>query len=129
ITIEDGTLFQIPLMGELSQWLTRLYPGLGFATQTDFRTNYRIKDGAFHTEDAMLEGAMLSLKGKGDYFFDQRLDVVVQVQPMRDGIVAEAVRLATSPLTKLLEFKLAGTLREPKWRPLNLPKEMFLIFD
>ena len=129
ITIEDGALFQIPLMGELSQWLTSLYPGLGFASQTDFKTSYTIADGRLHTEEAMLEGAMLSLKATGDYHFDQRLNMTVQVQPMRDGIVAEAVRLATSPLTKLLEFRLTGTVGKPKWRPLNLPKEMFLIFD
>ncbi|MBP7830235.1 MAG: hypothetical protein KA248_09995 [Kiritimatiellae bacterium] len=129
LRIEDGALFAIPLMGGLSEWLARIYPGLGFATQTDFHTTYVLKDGAFRTEEAMLEGTVLSLKGKGEYHLDQRIDMTVQVQPLREGIVAEALRLAASPLTKLLEFKLAGTLSEPKWRPLNLPKELFLIFD
>lgn len=129
ISIEDGALFQIPLMGGLSEWLARIYPGLGFATQTDFHADYRLKDGAFYTEEAMLKGTVLSLKGKGEYHLDQRIDMTVQVQPLREGLVADALRLASSPLTKLLEFKLAGTLSEPKWRPLNLPKELFLIFD
>ncbi|HOW98490.1 MAG TPA: AsmA-like C-terminal region-containing protein [Kiritimatiellia bacterium] len=129
IRIRDGALFQIPLMGGLSEWLTRLYPGLGFASQTDFRSEFLLQDGAFHTEEALLEGSVLSLKAKGDYRLDRRIDMTVQVQPLRDGVVAEAVRLATSPLTKLLEFKLSGTIADPKWRPVNLPKEMFLIFD
>lgn len=129
IRVEDGELFQIPLMGGLSEWLARIYPGLGFASQTDFRAEYLLRDGAFHTEEALLEGSVLSLKAKGDYRLDRSLDMTVQVQPLRDGVVAEAVRLATSPLTKLLEFKLSGTIADPKWRPVNLPKEMFLIFD
>ena len=129
ITIKEGELFQIPLMGDLSRWLARLYPGLGFATQTDFKTDYVLKDGRFHTDEAVLQGSVLSLKAKGNYRLNRRLDMVVQVQLMREGLVAEAVRLATLPLTKLLEFKLSGSVANPKWRPTNLPKEMFLIFD
>ena len=45
------------------------------------------------------------------------------------GGVAQVVRFVTSPVTKLFEFHLGGTMNEPKWTPSNLPKEMFLIFD
>ena len=34
-----------------------------------------------------------------------------------------------SPVTMLLIFQLSGSLNEPQWRPVNLPKELFLIFE
>jgi len=39
--------------------------------------------------------------------------------------VAHLVQVLTFPLSKLFEFELSGTLREPHWRPRNLPKEIF----
>lgn len=129
LRIREGTIFQIPLFGGLSQMLSRVYPGLGFATQTDFQSSFAISKGRVHTTDAMLEGSVLSAKGVGYYCFNEKLDVNVQVQLLRTGPVASIVRLITFPVTKLLEFHLGGHLESPKWRPVNLPKEMFLIFD
>ena len=129
ILIEDGYLFQIPLLGGLSQLLSKIYPRLGFATQTDFTSTFVIADRKFHSEDAYLEGTVLSVSGSGDYYFNEMLDVKVQVKLLRKGAIAAVLRLVTFPVTKLLEFHLTGTAREPKWRPVNLPKELFFIFD
>lgn len=129
VEVREGRLFQIRLFGGLSQMLSRLYPGLGFASQTDFRASYVIRDGKVHTEDAFLEGTVLSVSGQGDYAFTGKLDVNVQVMLLRSGLVANVLRIVTFPVTKLLEFNLGGTLADPKWRPVNLPKELFLITD
>lgn len=129
LLIEDGYLFQIPLLGGLSQFLSKIYPRLGFATQTDFTSSFVIADSKFHSEDAYLEGTVLSVSGVGDYSFDEKLDVKVQVKLLRKGAIAAVLRLVTFPVTKLLEFHLGGTTKDPKWRPVNLPKELFLIFD
>lgn len=129
LRIKKGTIFQIPLFGGLSQMLSRVYPGLGFATQTDFKSSFTISKRRLRTEDAMLEGSVLSASGQGYYYFNEKLDINVQVQLLRNGAVASVVRLITFPVTKLLEFHLGGHLSDPRWRPVNLPKELFLIFD
>ena len=67
---------------------------------------------------------MFSVKAAGDYSFDGDLDYRVEVQLLRSGPVAALVRLATLPVTRLLEFHLTGTFEEPRWRPVN-PAEMF----
>jgi hypothetical protein len=41
ISVRNGRLFQISLLGGLSQLLSRIYPGLGFAAQTDFAASSR----------------------------------------------------------------------------------------
>jgi hypothetical protein len=129
LSIQGGRLMQIPLLGGLSAMLSRIYPGLGFAHQTDLNATFVIRNLQVRTDDVKLEGGLLSLHAKGKYFFNEDLDFDVKVKPLREGVVAELVQFITSPLTKLLEFHLDGTVREPKWRPENLPKELFLIRD
>jgi hypothetical protein len=129
ISVRNGRLFQISLLGGLSQLLSRIYPGLGFAAQTDFTSSFQIRNCKVHMDNASLEGSVLSVSGQGDYYFNEALNVNVQVQLLRAGLVASVIRAVTFPVTKLLEFNLGGTLEDPHWRPVNLPKELFLIFD
>lgn len=129
LTVKDGALFELPLLGGLSDILSKLIPGFGFAAQTDMECTFTIADGAIVTDDLRLSGDVLSIKATGDLEFDGRLDVRVQVQLLRKGPLAAILRLITLPVTKLFEFQLTGTLEQPKWRPVNLPKELFLIFD
>jgi hypothetical protein len=129
LKITEGHLFQLPIFGGLSSLLSKIYPGFGFATQTAFESSFTVANRQFHSNDAFLKGTMLSISGQGDYYMDSRVDVNVQVQLLRSGSLASVLRLITYPVTKLLEFHLGGTLKDPHWRPINLPKELFLIFD
>ncbi len=129
LAIEDGALFRLPLLGGLSDLLSRIMPGLGFVSQTDLTCTYAIEDGSIATEDLRLAGDLLSMKSRGDLEFDGHLHFRVEVQLLRRGPLAFLLRLITFPVTKLFEFQLSGTLDEPRWRPVNLPKELFLIFD
>lgn len=61
-----------------------------------------------------------SVKATGDYFLDGNLNYRVEVQLLRNGTLATIVRLATLPVTRLLEFRLTGTFEDPRWRPVNL---------
>lgn len=129
VDVTDGQLSRIRLLGGLSSLLSAMAPGLGMAAQTGFHSDFVIRQGRCETQDAMLEGSVISIKVKGAYYFDERVKFVVEVKLLRGGAVASMVRWVTSPLTRLLAFKLTGTLADPQWRPINLPKEMFLIFD
>ena len=71
----------------------------------------------------------MSIRARGSYYFDEKLDFYVRVQLLRKGVIAKVVNLPTFLVTKLFEFHLGGHLKSPKWRPVNFPKELFLIFD
>jgi hypothetical protein len=129
VAIVQGELFKVPVLGALSRLLSAVVPGLGFASQTDFRSDFRIERGRAITKEAMLMGSLISIRAEGAYYFDQRLKFVVEIKPLRKGDLAALLRFVTSPVTKLFELNLTGTLKEPKWRPNNIPKEVFLIFD
>ncbi len=129
VDIEKGNLLQLPLFGGLSKSLSRLYPGLGYTYQRNFRASYQLKDGRIRTEDAELQGRLLSIFAKGEYQLDQRLNFRVSFKPLQEGIVAEAIRLVISPATKLFEFDLGGTVASPEWQIVNLPKELLGFFS
>jgi hypothetical protein len=125
IRIRNGRLTEIPLFGDLSKFLSVLVPGLGFVSQGDFRSAFLVRDGYVETEDAELRGDVLSLRGRGRYYFDGRLKFVVEAQLLRHGWVADVFRLLTSPVTRLMEFDLTGTVRQPVWTPRNFPEQLW----
>lgn len=129
IRIRDGHIFRIPLLGGLSQLLQRIYPGLGYFTQSDVRADFVIGDQRIETDDIRVEGHFISLKGWGHYHLDDKLDFRVQVQPLRRGRIVDAVRIVTTPVSKLLQLRLQGTLSEPDWRVEYAPTEWFGLFE
>ncbi|MCX7008604.1 MAG: hypothetical protein NTY53_15355, partial [Kiritimatiellaeota bacterium] len=127
--IHNGSILQVRLFGGLSKILSKLYPGLGYLSQTEFLMPFTLGNGKFKSDDISIKGTVISLKGHGDYQLGGELNFQTQVQLLRSGIAAEILRILTFPVTKLLEFKLVGTLDDPRWRPVSLPKELFLQFD
>lgn len=131
INIGGGRLFQIPLFGGLSEFLGHIVPGLSLIMrQTDARASFVIKDGKLHSNNIVIEGEVITLTCSGDYHFNGDLDFAVQVKLLKKNtLVGGILQIAMAPVTKMLEFRLTGTFKEPHWRPAYLPKEMFFIFD
>ncbi len=125
-SIRGGLLFQTKLFNGLSSILSRIIPDFTMFAQTDATGAFLIRNSRIHSRDIELKGTVFGVKAAGDYLFDGSLDYRVEVQLLRGGPVATLVRLATLPVTRLLEFRLTGSFEDPKWRPLNLnPAELF----
>ena len=129
LQIKEGQIFRIPLLGGLSQLLGKIYSGLGYLSQSELTSSFTLRDQKIQADDLRVKGSVLSLSSRGAYGFNGDLNFRVQVQLLREGLTADLLRLLTFPVTKLLEFRLLGTLAQPRWRPENLPKELFLKFD
>ncbi|MBN1556961.1 MAG: hypothetical protein JW951_02305 [Lentisphaerae bacterium] len=123
LKIVRGRLFLLPLFGELSDFLTKTIPGLDFVLrQSDARADFRIAGGGVHSDKVRIEGDILSLVGAGRCGFDGALDFDVQLTFMKEHtLVARLLRTVTYPLSKLLEFRLSGTVDEPHWYPVHWP--------
>ena len=129
LEIKDARLFRVPLLGGLSKHLSRLVPGFGYATQTELTTKFDLRDRRVQLRDAELLGNVLSISGKGSWTFDNRIAARVGVKLLGDSnLVVEAVRLITRPVTYLLEFRLTGTVDDPEWHLVRIPKELQNLF-
>ena len=126
VDVRGGLLFQTKLFSGLSAILSKILPDFTLFAQTDASGDFAIRNSRVASRNVQLQGTVFSVKAAGDYGFDTSLDFRVEVQLLRSGPVAALVRLATLPVTRLLEFRLTGTFEDPRWRPVNLnPAELF----
>lgn len=121
VHLREGYLFKVPLFGGLSRYIAWIYPDLGFSSQSDFDASFVIADNRVTSEDIEFEGNLLSMNARGSYGFDHQLQFDVEVKPLGENVLAEALRVLTMPVSTLLKFKLSGTLTEPVWKPDNWP--------
>lgn len=126
VDVREGLLFQTKLFSGLSAILSKVLPDFTLFAQTDASGDFTIRNSRVHSRNVQLDGTIFSAKGAGRYAFAGDLDFRVEVQLLRSGPVAALVRLATRPVTRLLEVRLTGTFAEPRWRPVNLnPADLF----
>ena len=126
IRVRNGRVFLLPVFGGLSTLMARIIPGVEFVLrQTDMKADFAISNRMFSTENAVIEGSVLSLSGMGNYTFDQKVNFDVQVRLMKEQtFAAKVLRLVTYPLSKLFELRLRGTRDAPRWYPVNFSADV-----
>lgn len=127
VRLRKGRVFMLPLFGGLSKMMTRIIPGLDFVLrQTDLKAQFDLADGKLTSDKVLIEGDVLSLRGKGSCALDGTLAFDVQLQLMKEHtLVAKLLRTALFPITKLFELRLTGTLDNPQWRAVNFSSDLF----
>ncbi len=130
LNIANGQLFQIPIFGGFTEFMSRIVPGLSLlVSQTDAKATFEVRNGQIQSDDIIIQGDVIAVTAKGRYTFGGELDFAVQVKLLKQHtLVGSLVQFALSPVSKALEFRLTGSPANPRWRPAYLPKEMFLIF-
>lgn len=124
VTISNGRVFTMPLFGGLTELMTKYIPGLNFVlTQTDANADFAIGDGRVYSDKVTVAGDVISMSGRGQYYFDGGLDFKVQVKLLKEKtIVGKIVQWITLPISELFEFRLGGTLEKPRWSTQHLSK-------
>lgn len=126
IEIREGALFRIPLLLGLSELLSKIVSGFGYASQSDFSADFVIGDGKISSEELFLQGNVLSIAGPGSYrFAGRKISANLKIHLLKEGILSDALKVILWPIRKLIEVQLTGTLENPDWQPKNLPKEIF----
>ena len=120
VAISNGMLFETGLFKGLTTILQKVLPGFSLFAQTDASMDFQIGDGKVLAKNAVVEGALFSVSGDGQYGFDNQLDFEVELQLLRGGLLAKLVRLVTLPVTHLLKIHVTGTPSDAKWSPENL---------
>ena len=124
--IKNGHVYMLPVFGGLSDYVTRIIPGLDFVlSQSDAKADFVIADSRAHSKDVRIKGDIISLSGKGDYAFDHKLDYDVQMRLLKSHTIGGRIlKPIFYPLSKLFEFSLRGTLEEPDWHLINFSSEI-----
>jgi hypothetical protein len=114
LQVTDGVLWEAPLFGIFSQIL-------GTTKATSAKATFTIADQKVKTDDLQIAAGAFTARSRGQLGFDGKLDFRVDAQFLRAW---PGIGWVSPIIGKLLEYKVGGTMDDPKYRAVNLPKEL-----
>jgi len=89
--------------------------------------DFTMTNSVIYTRNLQLQSPAMWLAYRGTVDFAANVDARVEAQLLREAaVVGPLVSLVFSPLTKILEFKVGGTVMNPLIEPLYIPKPLLL---
>ncbi len=127
VQLQDGLLWDIPIFGVLSKPLDAIVPGIGHSRVTKATANFGIANSVIRSDDLEMRAPTMRLQYRGTADFDGLVKARVTAEPLRDTpILGPLMNMALWPVAKLFEYKITGTLAEPKIAPVYIPKILLL---
>ena len=129
--LKDGLIWDIPIFGIFSDVLNGMTPGLGSSRASAGTCTYGITNGVIRSNDLEIRSPAVRLSYRGKVDFEGRARARVEAGLLRDvWLVGPVVSTVFWPVTKLFEYKVTGTIDDPKAEPVFLiPKVMLLPFQ
>ncbi len=131
VELKDGLIWDVPIFGVFSSVLNGLSPGLGSSRASAATGNFVITNAMVRTDDLEIRSTGMRLQYKGTVDFDGRVNARVEADLLRDvWLVGPVVSTVFWPMKKLFEYRVGGTLGEPKTEPVFLiPKVLLMPFQ
>ncbi|HEY5912420.1 MAG TPA: AsmA-like C-terminal region-containing protein [Verrucomicrobiae bacterium] len=126
--LRDGLLWDIPIFGIFSPVLNGIAPGLGNFRAGEGTSTFTITDGVIHSTDLEIRSAAVRLRYRGTVDFESRLKARVEAELLRDvWLVGPIVSTVLWPVTKMFEYRVTGTLSDPKLDPVYIVPKLVLM--
>jgi hypothetical protein len=125
--LHDGLLWDIPVFGILSPVLNTVSPGMGNSRATEASARFTITNGVIDSDSLEIRSTMMRLQYAGTVDLKENVNARVTAQLLRDTwVVGPLVSTALWPVSKLFEFHVTGTLKNPKSDPVYVPKLLLM---
>ncbi len=131
LALRDGLIWDIPIFGIFSDVLNSMMPGLGSSRASAGTCTFVITNGIIRSDDLEILSTGMRLQYRGTLDFHGQVNALVEAGLLRDmWLVGPVVSTVLWPVTKLFEYKVTGSLSDPKAEPVYLvPKVVFLPFQ
>jgi hypothetical protein len=125
--LRDGLIWDVPVFGILSPVLNAVTPGLGSSRATEASARYIIAKGVMQTDSLEIRSTMARLQYVGSVDLKQNVNARVTAQPLRNlWVIGPVIGTLLTPVGKLFEYEVTGTLKEPKTKPVYFPKFLLM---
>ena len=127
--LHDGFLWDLPLVGIFTPILRTVSPDWGQARFTGGSATFSVTNGKLHSSDLVLKSASMKLDYSGSVDLKGQLDATMRVEMFRKvPVLGPIAGLALSPFEKLFEYKLTGSIKQPKAEPAYIPSFLLAPF-
>jgi hypothetical protein len=118
VQLHDGLIWDIPMFGILSPVLNSVTPGLGSSRATDASASFIMTNGVIATDSMIIHSTMTRLQYVGTVDLQERLNARVTAQLLRGTpVFGNLFSTLLWPVSKLFEYEVTGTLKDPKTAP------------
>lgn len=126
IDLRDGLIWDIPIFGVFSPVLDTVMPGLGSSRAREGSATFIITNGVIDSEDLKIETLMARLRYHGTIDLRGIVDARMEAELLRNTwVLGPVLSLALWPVSKTFEYRITGTVHDPKSAPLYIPKVFF----
>ncbi len=126
----NGFLWDIPMVGIFSPALNAILPGVGKSRISGASGTFSITNSIVHTDDLEMRSPFFRLAYRGSVDLDGRVKARVEARFLRDAwVIGPLVSLMFSPLSKVFEYEVTGTLNEPHLELMYIPKPLQAPFN
>lgn len=127
VNLRDGLIWDIPAFGFLTPVLNGIAPGLGNVRAGAGTASFTITNGIIRSDDLEIRSAAFRLQYRGTVDFESRLNARVEAELLKDmWVIGPLVSTALWPVTKMFEYRVSGTLDQPKTEPLYIVPKIVL---
>jgi hypothetical protein len=118
VDLRDGLIWEIPIFGVVSEKLDKISPGLAKTRASAGAGAFTITNSVIRSEDLEIRSAVMRMWYRGTVDFHGRVNARVEAELLRDTwLVGPLISTMLTPITKFFEYKVTGTLDNPKSEP------------
>jgi len=127
VNLHNGLLWDIPIFGILSPVLNTFSSGLGNSRATDAAARFSTTNGMIYSDSLNIRSTMMQLDYTGTMDMQENVNARVTARLLRNTWgIGPVVSTMLWPVSKLFEFHVTGTLKNPKSEPMYVPKLLLL---
>lgn len=128
-SMRDGFLWGLPLFGLFTPLLDAIVPGLGQSRFTQGSADFALTNGLIVTRNFEMRSPTMRMQYQGSVSWQGEVDATLEAELFRDApLVGRLLSFAFMPVTKLFEYRVKGTLSDPKPEPRYIPKLLLSVF-
>jgi hypothetical protein len=118
LQLTNGLIWDIPIFGIFSPVLNAVVPGLGNSRARHASATFLLANSVLHSRDLQIHATGMRMQYDLRVGFDQTIHGRVEAELLRDmpGL-GRVVSKLFWPVTKLFEYRLSGTLDQPRAVP------------
>jgi hypothetical protein len=126
-SLRDGLIWDAPFFSIVSPVLDTVVPGLGDSRATEAAAKFTITNGVIFTDSLEIHSTLMQLQYAGTLDLRQNVNARVTAQLLHNTwVIGPIVSAALWPVSKLFEYKITGTLKNPKSEPLYVVPKILL---